>query len=198
VQKEPFTHAYQTDQIDQIWRDFHRQLYAFIIKRVNCHYTAQDILQEVFIKVHTKLPQLKDKEKLTSWLYQICRSTIIDQIRQQTNVNISDSTGSELDIALEQSSNAKELAEISRCMAILLEQLPENQKTLLQDTELNGMRQQHAADKYQLTLSATKSRIARGRQALKNKLSQCCTFEFTGDDIEHVCKNQCGCQHTVN
>ncbi|WP_448548529.1 sigma-70 family RNA polymerase sigma factor [Thalassotalea fusca] len=197
MQNEQVTYTDHIGQIDRVWRDFHRQLYAFILKRVNCPDTAQDILQEVFIKVQTKLPQLKEPNKLTAWLYQLCRSTIIDHIRKQPNLTINDSTVSEADIALMQSSNAKELAEISRCMAILIQELPEEQKNLLLDTELNGMRQQLAADKYQLSLSATKSRIARGRQALKVKLRQCCTFEFTDSGVNHECKNQCGCQHSV-
>jgi len=43
--------------------------------------TAEDILQDVFVKIQARLGQLKDATKLQSWIYLIARNTIIDHYR---------------------------------------------------------------------------------------------------------------------
>ena len=183
--------------VAQIWQDFHQQLYAFLLKRTACPDTAQDILQDVFIKVQLGLPTLKDEEKLMAWLFQLCRNALIDHIRKRQS-SPTESPNTEvidLDLFSAEQTGSQVLAEISRCIAILITQLPEDKRDMLSDRELEGMRQQEIADKYELSLSAAKSRLSRGRQELKEKLSQCCTFEFTETGISHECKQQCGCQH---
>ena len=66
-----------------IWADFGSKLLSFIKARVNNPENAEDILQEVFIKIHEKSNQLKDERKLTSWIYQITRNAIIDYHRKK-------------------------------------------------------------------------------------------------------------------
>ena len=63
---------------ENIWNQFKDELLRFIVSRVNDKDIAQDLLQIVFIKIHSKSDSLSDNDKLTSWLYQITRNTIID------------------------------------------------------------------------------------------------------------------------
>ena len=183
------------DAVEQVWLEFHQRLYAFLVKKTRCPDTAQDILQEVFIKVHKGLPKLKNQETLTSWLYQLCFTTFIDHIRKvkSSPIDYQAEDAGEFE-QLSDVKNSEELAEVSRCIEILIAELPEEQKAMLHDRELAGFKQQQVAEKYQLSLSAAKSRLIRGRQALKQKLMACCTFEFTESGIRHECKRQCGCQ----
>ncbi len=46
--------------LDSIWRDFHGQLYAFIRRRVPDDPTADDLLQDVFLRIHTRIQTLRD------------------------------------------------------------------------------------------------------------------------------------------
>src|SRR5579885_747102 len=66
---------------EMIWQEFHDPLRRFILKRVPDEYSAEDILQDVFLKVHTRIETLRDEEKLPSWLYQLTRNAIIDHYR---------------------------------------------------------------------------------------------------------------------
>ena len=54
----------------EIWREFSDKIKAFITKRVDNSAAVDDILQEVFIKIHTKIHTLSDEAKLYSWIYQ--------------------------------------------------------------------------------------------------------------------------------
>jgi RNA polymerase sigma-70 factor (ECF subfamily) len=56
---------------------------SFIRTRVADDSSAEDILQEVFLKIHQHIETLKDVKKLDSWIYQITRHTMIDFYRSK-------------------------------------------------------------------------------------------------------------------
>ena len=66
-----------------IWEEFHLELLGFIKTRINDSDTAEDILQEVFVKIHNNTDTLKQNFSLASWVYQITRNTIIDFYRKK-------------------------------------------------------------------------------------------------------------------
>ena len=65
----------------EVWEDFSPQLRQFISKRVANVNDVDDILQDVFIEIHTNLDMLQEEDRLVPWLYQITRNTIIDHYR---------------------------------------------------------------------------------------------------------------------
>ncbi len=68
---------------EKVWQEYHSRLRAFIKSRVSDDAAADDILQNVFLKMHTGLASLKDATKLQSWLFQIARNAVIDYFRLQ-------------------------------------------------------------------------------------------------------------------
>jgi RNA polymerase sigma-70 factor, ECF subfamily len=69
------------ESLDQIWRHYHDGLLGFIRRRVGDAVLAEDILQDVFVKAHSRLDTLADADRIQSWLYRIARNTIIDYHR---------------------------------------------------------------------------------------------------------------------
>jgi RNA polymerase sigma-70 factor (ECF subfamily) len=61
----------------QFWGTYRSTLYRFILTRVNDPVMAEDIIQDVFIKVYESLNTLKDQRKILSWMYQITRNVIV-------------------------------------------------------------------------------------------------------------------------
>ena len=174
--------------IEQIWKEFNRQLLAFILNKVIDKSSAEDILQDVFIKVYQNLNTLEDKEKLRSWLYSITRNAIYDFYRKKS-IDFSDVELDEL--ALKTTFKNEHL---DRCIDILIKDLPENYSRVLDASELQGQKQQEISEQQGLSLPAVKSRIKRGRSQLKDKLQACCDFEFKEDGgVESFCRNNCGC-----
>ena len=68
---------------EKIWQEYHSRLRAFIKSRISDDMATDDILQNVFLKMHGGLASLKDETKLQSWLYQIAGNAIIDYYRSQ-------------------------------------------------------------------------------------------------------------------
>ncbi len=68
---------------EDIWREYRERLRAFVKRRVKDPAATDDILQDVFIKMQTRLDSLKDKAKLQSWMYQITKNALIDYYRSK-------------------------------------------------------------------------------------------------------------------
>ncbi len=176
--------------VEVIWQQFHQQLLSFIRSKVDDQSHAEDILQEVFIKVHQKLSHLSEHDKLQSWLYQICRHTIIDFYRSKRLLTSQDNLIE--DLAVEQSQ--QDNGQLSHCIKLLIADLPDKYSDIVLQSDLQGEKQQAIAKQHNLTVSAVKSRVIRGREQLKSKLQACCDWEFNEQGLETICKSHCGCE----
>jgi RNA polymerase sigma-70 factor (ECF subfamily) len=159
--------------VEHIWRTYHKQLLSFILKRVKDKSIAEDILQEVFIKIHSKIDSLQEGRKVKAWLFQITRNTIIDYYRKADSLEDLDSPVNDL----EAENDPSALEDIQTCIVPMIKSLPEDYRDALLLTELNGLSQKELSEKLKISYSAAKSRVQRGRSLLKEALSQCCSFE---------------------
>lgn len=64
--------------IPEVWGEFSNRLRKFILKRVQNKHDAEDILQDIFLKIHRSLDTLKNADRLDAWIYEITRHAIID------------------------------------------------------------------------------------------------------------------------
>ncbi len=67
---------------NEIVRKYQQQVYWVIRKMVQDHDEADDITQEVFIKVHTALKDFREESNLFTWLYRIATNYSINHIRK--------------------------------------------------------------------------------------------------------------------
>ena len=157
-----------------LYLKYRDRLYSFIFGRVNDPNITDDILQNIFLKIHTKIDTLKDHEKLESWIYQITRNAIIDYYR--TNKKLDELPDSYTEPVPD--SDPKEREEISSWLRPMIENLPDKYRETLLLSEIKGISQKEIAKKIGLSLPGTKSRIQRGRSLVKKTLLKCCHFEF--------------------
>jgi RNA polymerase sigma-70 factor (ECF subfamily) len=161
--------------LEAIWTETSMRIRNFIRGRVEDDATADDLLQEVFIRVHQNMARLQDTERFESWIYQITRRVIIDHYRSRHSLSaISEALADPTQLFVEP--DAAE--ELSGSMFRLVEALPEPYRQALILTEFEGLSQQELADRLGISLSGAKSRVQRARQKIKNELLSCCHFEF--------------------
>ena len=180
-----------TTNIEPIWKEYSGKLHGFILSRVNDPAIADDILQDVFLRIYSKMDTLKDETKFRSWIYRITRNAVIDHYRVKRKLE-------ELPVSLpapETEESEQVRKELSNCMIPMIDSLPPNYKQAVHMSEIEGMTQQEVADKQGLSLSGAKSRVQRGRAMIKDLLSQCCRFDFDqqGNVIDYQGKqDNCG------
>jgi RNA polymerase sigma-70 factor (ECF subfamily) len=180
---------------EHLWARFGRQLQGFIGRRISDPSDADDILQEVFLKIHTSIHTLREESRIAPWIYRIARNTVYDYYRKRRlHAPLPDDapapSGSEENEAERQ---------IATSLLGMLADLPEGYRRAVTLYELEGLKQEEIGIHLGISLSGAKSRVQRGRQMLKDALLDCCHFEFDrrGHIIDYaerqVCCPRCAC-----
>jgi len=162
------------ENTEQIWKEYHANLHGFIKSRVGDAYAADDILQEVFTRIYSRIGTLKEDNKIQSWIYQITRNAIIDYYRSHKTMEKLPET---LTIS-ELEPGDKVRQEIAAWLLPMIQTLPEHYRQALMLSEIEGLTQKEVAEKQGVSLSGAKSRVYRGRSMIKDMLLGCCHFEF--------------------
>jgi RNA polymerase sigma-70 factor (ECF subfamily) len=151
------------------WSALAGQLRPFIARRVATPADADDVLQEVLVRVHRGLAALRDEERVAAWVYRIARNAIVDHVRARvpTSTEVEEAT----EIELEEQDAAEKLA---RVLAVFVAELPSPYREAITLTELEGRTQREAAQMLGVSLSGMKSRVQRGRARLRAMLETCC------------------------
>ena len=178
---------------NQVWREYRQQLYRFILKRVSDPTVAEDLVQDVMVKMLTHRDSLRDEAKLRPWFYQITRNAITDYYRARRQVA---ELPDDLVVAETETdeSVSQELAEC--CIRPFIADLPAPYQEAVLLSEIEGLTQAEVAKRQGISLSGAKSRVQRGRRMLKGALLQCCQLEFgqQGDLAAYEPQQDCtGC-----
>ena len=73
----------QTITQEEIYKEYRDKVYAYMIHRVRTSEDAEDLVNDVFVKVFDKLGSFDEsKAKLSTWIYQITKHTVIDYYRR--------------------------------------------------------------------------------------------------------------------
>lgn len=179
-------------KFEDIWKDYHHKLYSFVNKRVSDPAIAEDLLQDILIKVSAKIETLENTKKLQGWIYQIARNTIIDYYRSNKNLE-SELIGDLIAPETDQINQARQ--EVSLCLTSLIRHLPDKYRETMTLSEIEGITQKEIAIRQGISLSGAKSRVQRGRKLLKELLVACCVFELDQQQrmIDYHPKGDCSC-----
>jgi RNA polymerase sigma-70 factor, ECF subfamily len=161
-----------TSTVEDIWKNLASKLRFFIRSRVRDHATAEDILQDVFVKIHQKLPTLRAGDRLEAWVWRTTRNAIVDHFRR---ARPSEPLPEELTTASE---NEIDVPDLEPCVRRFVDLLPPASRDALLLTEWQGCTQEEAARLLGLSVSGAKSRVQRARSQLKELLLDCCRFEI--------------------
>ncbi|MCI2229093.1 sigma-70 family RNA polymerase sigma factor [Polaribacter sp. MSW13] len=158
----------------KIWTAYSEDLQRFIISKVKNTTIADDILQDTFIKIHTKLHTLKDITKLKSWCFTVARNSVLDYWKSthqtfeianfEAETEITENTHTEKD-----------------CLRSILKNLPKKYRDPLFLSDIKGLKQQEVAKQLHQSLPTTKSQIQRARKLIAQGFMDCCGFVMNKD-----------------
>jgi RNA polymerase sigma-70 factor, ECF subfamily len=155
-------------QIQEIWIDLHQELKKFIFSKLKDIEVSEDILQEVFLKIHLHLHTLSDSSKLTAWVYQITRNTIVDYYRKAHSII------EKKDFDLAEQANGEPLyVSLSNCINLKINKLSEKYKQAVLLTYFENHSQIDLAEELNISYSGLKTRVQRARNQLKKLILDC-------------------------
>lgn len=176
------------DTLNEHYDDFRR----FLERRVGDKTTAEDVLQNFYIRVIQSKPQLRDERNAIGWLYTVLRSVLIDQYRKDAARKRGEIRYAQEQIVLEHNSeNSEEMDNICNCARELLHELQPDQAELLNRIDfLEEPRKKVGADmdisQQHLRVRLHRARLAIGT-ALKKHCGACCETEYRDCFCESDC-----------
>lgn len=152
----------RTSALSKLYQEFHRPMKRFALLRVGDVMIAEDLVQNVWIKVDRRLAHLKDVSLFRSWLYRALRWEITDWLRAQQKLSYQAPPEPEVQPA---DSGLSDLPK-------LIEQLSEDERDVVELFYLNDLTLSETALALTLPEGTVKSRLSRARSKLKQLFEQ--------------------------
>ena len=160
-----------------LWDEFGPPLRRFLARRVPLGVDADDLLQDVFLRVVRSLTSLRRTERPEAWLFQIARNALQDALRVRFRRDgRTDALEGDLPAAPDAAADRGAEAELAPCLTAMVGRLAEPYRTAITLTSLEGVTQAEAARRQGISISGMKSRVQRGRERLRQMLVTCCAI----------------------
>lgn len=169
------------DQPDPLplWERFNGALEGFVRNRIADPDAADDVLQDIYLKLHDRAASLRDEDKVTGWVFTVARNTVIDHYRARGR---QPKQALEVpQVAAEAPSPEDELIGPHRtwdalvdCLPALLSELPAEYREAIELVELGGLTRREAARQVGISESGMKSRVQRARAQMADRLHDWC------------------------
>ena len=162
---------------EQIVRQYWRRVFNVAYKFVGRHDEAEDLTQDVFLKVFKSLASFDRRANFQTWLVSVSRNLCIDHYRSvrkeretiDRDVNADDLSPRSVEISAHVALERHDLAQELRRA---LQQLPETLRTAVVMRDLQELSYQDIADRLRLPEGTVKSRINRGRHELARQITR--------------------------
>ena len=170
---------------DLIVRQYWRKVFNVAYKFVGKHDEAEDLTQDIFLKIFRSLDSFDRRANFQTWLISVSRNLCIDHYRSVRKERETIDRGVDAAELSPQSSDAGPIAALEqRDRVLLLRQalaaLPETLRTAVLLRDIQELSYQEIADKLRLPEGTVKSRINRGRTELARQIRKLRGDVFTG------------------
>lgn len=174
---------------EQIHSGYRLKIHQYLVRMVG-EFEAEDLTQEVFVRVSQALPNFRGDSQVSTWVYRIATNAAIDRLRSpgyRRTVELApdESTDSSSPLILiDQNPWTGEKVpqiepqvyrkEMSQCIQDYILSLPENYRTVLVLSEFEGLSNQEIGGILSVSVDTVKIRLHRAKEKLKELLQKNC------------------------
>lgn len=175
----------------EIYSTFQPRILGYLSRMLGGN-EAEELTQEVFVKVDKALKEFRGEAQLSTWIYRIATNAALDRLRNPSfrqrarecvPVDSSIEGTTELQDTNVWTGEAKPDAdqqlirrEMNSCIRGYVEQLPEDYRAVLVLSEVEGLKNREIAEILRVSLDTVKIRLHRARARLKESLGSHCHF----------------------
>ena len=172
---------------EALLRKYFSRIFNFLYRALGSREAAEDLTQEVFIRVYRALPSYRHEAKFQTWLYVIARNLAYNELRKNKHKafsleNVMMTDEGEVRHHFADSNAVDPYRELENKETLFLVQqavnsLPENQKTAVILQRFEGMSYEEIAATLGCSAQAVKSLLNRAKESLKDRLSKIPEFK---------------------
>jgi len=168
---------------ESVYKEFQPKIHRYLSNLI-CEDCARDLSQTVFLKISRSLDDFREESSLSTWIYRIATNTAHDHsnsslTRQKVSEQLCDYDSSIDDLPDSGSQGADSeyiRREMSDCIRGVVDQLPQNYRTVLLLSEFEELTNFEIAEILNINIDTVKIRLHRGRTALRKALACQCTL----------------------
>lgn len=166
---------------EQLIESYQKKIFNIALRMLGNYDDAGDLSQEVLIRIYKSIGSFKEQSSFSTWIYRITTNVCLDEIRKRKNRKI---ISLDEEIRLEDGEmkrqiesdepSPEETAEAEDLKKIVndaIGRLSEEHRIVIVLRDLQGLSYEEIAEVLKCPEGTVKSRINRGRQALKNILA---------------------------
>lgn len=188
-------------QPNHLYQQYSEKIHAYLMRFVN-ETDAQDLTQEVFIKVSKNIDKFRGDSSIKTWIYRIATNTAKDFLKsrayqasiKQTSISEKELEKYDASFGPDESIEEKiDASEMNKCILEFIHRLPINYSSILVLSELEGFNGEEIANIMNISIGAVKVRLHRARSRLKIELEGGCIISTNGNS-----KMQCERKKSLN
>ena len=163
------------DAVHAVMVEIHQDLLRFLTRRLGNEDEAADVLHDFYVKVLTRIGDVRETEKLRAWMRRVLETTLIDYYRARGKKRQAETEHHYLE-SVRLGGDGKDDLDLIICMCLykLLPTLKSEYANLLWRVDLNGESREHVAAALDISESNLRVRLHRARQALRQRLEESC------------------------
>jgi RNA polymerase sigma-70 factor (ECF subfamily) len=150
-------------EFEKLYRDYRSRVFGTAYRMVSNHADAEDVTQDVFVKVFKKLDSFRGESALSTWIYRITMNTCLDFLRRRKlrqTVPLEDET-----------EYGSQPMSIAKLVEGTLPRMPEGYRQVFVLYDIQGLKHSEIAAALGITEGASKSQLHRARAFLRRRLA---------------------------
>lgn len=166
-----------TEALEEVYDRYERAVYAFAYRIVHDTMAAEEVVQELFMRVWNHAERYdRGQGKLSTWMFTIARNIAVDMLRRKSSRAAADAVGDEVLQVLPDTGTDVEQEvtmnwERERIREAMME-LREEQQQVIESIYFQGLTQHEVSEKFSIPLGTVKSRVRLAIRQLHGKLAE--------------------------
>ncbi len=166
----------------EIYDTFQPRLLRYMMHLVG-ESEAEDLTQEILVKVNRALPDFRGDSSLSTWIYRIATHTAIDRLRSRSAPTLTaDEMNSKEKMPLSPEDQLVR-KQMNECIWGFIQALPEHYRTVFILSEVEELSNPVIAEILGITLNTVKIRLHRARTKLKTALLTHCDSYWVEENV---------------
>ncbi len=168
------------EAFEELVRRYERKVYSITYRMLGNQEDASEALQDTFLRAYRFLGKFQFKSSFYTWLYRIATNTSLTKLRKRKApyvMSIDEPVGSDGELQLEipdhkySPEKMMKQRELGRALQEAVDSLPADYRSVVVLRDLEGLSNDEVSKILNLSIPAVKSRLHRGRLALREKLA---------------------------
>ncbi|MEG6611909.1 sigma-70 family RNA polymerase sigma factor [Pseudoclostridium thermosuccinogenes] len=168
------------EAFEQLIEDYQKRVFNIALRMIGNYDDANELAQEVFIRIFKSIKDFKEESSLSTWIYRITTNVCLDEIRKRKNKNV---VSLDEEVKLEEGDLQRQVEdtrptpdviaeknEVRKLVKDAIMSLPEEQRTVIILRDIQGFSYEEIAKIMKCPEGTVKSRINRSRQILRDRL----------------------------